>query len=159
MSVLYNLLVQTLPILLGITFMLIINAMRFRQSRIRIKSSPEMICDEIGKDNIIQINSQKKNAELCEFEKEARDRLIENGCMRSENFDGNVRKIAFDNLGIIECGRLKDLRDLVRQSQCRKLCIFVKERKGLLRYLLHFGPSSGVLLSYLVSYKVEVFGA
>jgi hypothetical protein len=159
MSILYNLLVQALPILLGIALMLIINTMKFGQSKIKIKSSPEIVEEETGEEaDAIQSHDQKKSAELCEFEKEVRDRLIENGYMRGEYFDGKVCKIAFDSLGIIECRRLKYLGDLARQNRCMKLSIFAKERKDFLRHLLHFGPSSGILLSYLASYKVEVFG-
>jgi hypothetical protein len=153
MSVLYDFLMQTAPILLGIAFMLIINALKLGQSKIRIRSQSDAAAE------VCSLKPAIEEPDCSRFEREARDRLIENGCMRGDDFKGNVRELAFDRLGIIECGRLNGLADLARQNRPARLNIFTSDRKDLLRSILHFGPDSGVLLSYLEGYRVDVFGA
>ncbi len=155
MSVLYDLLVQTAPILLGIAFMLAINALKLGQSRIRIRSSPDSAV-EAGCENPEHTETVP---DFSEFEREARDRLIESGCMGGGDFYGKVRDLAFDKLGIIECGRLNELGDLARKKHPTGISVFASDRREVLRHALHFGPDSGVLLSYLCRYRVDVFGA
>ncbi len=155
MSVLYDLLVQMAPILLGIAFMLAINSLKLGQSRIRIRASPYVASEAVnGKPYIAETD-----LDSSEFEREARDRLIEKGCMGGDDFDGKVRDLAFDRLGIIECGRLNQLNELSAKNSQGILSVFAGDRRELLRHVLHFSPDSGVLLSYLDRYKVDVFGA
>lgn len=158
MNAIYSLLIQTTPILLGIAAMLMINAMKLGSSKIRIRSQSE-IRDEgtrIGISNMFECHDAGVESG---FEKEVRDRLIENGCMGNERMSKNLRKLGFERLGIIEGGRLKDLAGMIKQSSCGRLSIFANDREDLLRHVLHFSPSSGVLLSYLANYKVDVSGA
>jgi len=157
--------IQMAPIAIGALFVLVLKEVRLPESGIGIRFSSEIPegveadCGDVGAVPGHGRLGSPEDLRECAFERLVRDELIANGLFSSRGRPGNIHKIAFEKLGILDARNVDDIRRYSRKQRCDGIRIFACGGPALPGRMLSFGGESGLLFAYLASYKLEVIGA
>ena len=154
--------VQLLPILIGAVFVAVIRIVAIRKDRIVLGTetwktvkqfqNQEKADMELG---ILGLGNVSENLRDRDFGREAYDELIINGLLPKKKSFENIEKLAFERLGMADMLRFQELQRKFK-SPSDRLALFVKDRTELLKGIMDFKGSSGVLLYYLAGYALSV---
>ena len=92
------------------------------------------------------------------FERLVRDELISNGLFSSKGRPGNLHKVAFEKLGILDGRSIGDIRRYFRRPTRTGIRIFACGCPALSVSTLSFDGASGLLFAYMASYNLELIG-
>lgn len=157
-SLLLTYLIQFAPVIFGILFVIAMRSLRLMEDKIVLRHSvsPRLYASE---KTPLDLYKGSDDEHKHTFEHEAYDALVENGLVDRNLQRRNVSELALEKLGFV------DIRELPRFAKNQKLSahtslrLFTPDQKELLQILLSFKDPSGILLSYLAEYKLEVVGA
>lgn len=158
-NLLFAYVVQFAPVLFGIAFVALMKSIRLKEEKIVLRHSAGLGQKKEIQTELHDKNPRSEDARGQDFEKYAYDTLIENGLMAGGARDKNIRELAWERLGLADIKEIQSLAGAMKPGRHGKLILFAPEHKTLLRLLLSFKNPSGILLSYLAGYRLEVTGA
>lgn len=156
MSLFFSYITNFLPIPLGILAFYVIRSVSISKSKIkiynreiRINSTRTPPAKEIDK---FSNPSREEKLDLV-----VKDMLIVQGLLdRKNKFEEKF--LAFTKFGVIDIASIEKLEIYLRLSKKNRLVLFVSESEIFLSIFEDFGLASGILIAYLMDYKIDVLG-
>lgn len=147
---------QFLPIFIGIGVMLLLRSVNAGRNKIRI----EVPRRDSSLAPIVEAQEEKEGVpedilHTC-FEKEARERLIVEGAFGKRERSKGLGKLALSKLGMLEMDNLDMMWSYGVVPNDKPLTILIRSHDDFINRISTFGRPAGILLAYMVEYRLEL---
>jgi hypothetical protein len=140
---------QFLPIFLGVGIMLLFRSINLKRNSIRIEFPDRF-------NPIETADLPQKEALRSTFEREARESLIVGGFFNKQARTGELSRIAFSKLGIVELDEFDKVSEYGCVPEDKYLTVVAENAAEFTQKLENFDYVSGILLAYMVNYRLNI---